>query len=109
MTPIQNLNLNWLTGKQVNILHKYKVDSLEELVKLTEKDILRMEGFGKRSLEQIKIALDNEYGMSLRTKIIDLEYFICANCLTGQIKKTKTQKFCSAKCRWGFQYKYCKK
>lgn len=57
--PSNNLNLNilqsWeLSVRSYNALKNYKIFTISDLLKYTEKDLLSLPGFGKTSLDQIK-------------------------------------------------------
>jgi len=60
-TPIQELELS---VRASNCLESVKVETVEQLVKLTESDLLKIRSFGKTSLREVKRKLA-ELGLSL--------------------------------------------
>ena len=60
-TPIQELELS---VRASNCLESVKVETLEQLVKMTESDLLKIRSFGKTSLREVKRKLA-ELGLSL--------------------------------------------
>jgi DNA-directed RNA polymerase subunit alpha len=63
-TPIQELELS---VRASNCLESVKVETVRDLVRMTESDLLKIRSFGKTSLREIKRKLD-DFGLSLGTK-----------------------------------------
>jgi DNA-directed RNA polymerase subunit alpha len=63
-TPIQELELS---VRASNCLESVKVETVRDLVRMTESDLLKIRSFGKTSLREIKRKLD-DFGLSLGSK-----------------------------------------
>jgi DNA-directed RNA polymerase subunit alpha len=64
-TPIQELELS---VRASNCLESVKVETVRDLVRMTESDLLKIRSFGKTSLREIKRKLD-DFGLSLGAKV----------------------------------------
>jgi DNA-directed RNA polymerase subunit alpha len=60
--PIEELDLS---VRSYNCLKRAGINTVEELIKKTEDDMMKIRNFGKKSLEEVKSKL-NEFGLALR-------------------------------------------
>ena len=60
--PIEELDLS---VRAYNCLKRAGINTVEELIKKTEEDMMKIRNFGKKSLEEVKSKLD-EFGLALR-------------------------------------------
>jgi DNA-directed RNA polymerase subunit alpha len=60
--PIEELDLS---VRSYNCLKRAGINTVEELIKKTEEDMMKVRNLGKKSLEEVKSKLD-ELGLALR-------------------------------------------
>jgi len=56
-----------LSVRSFNCLKRAGINTVEELIKKTEEDMMKVRNLGKKSLEEVKSKLA-EYGLSLRSE-----------------------------------------
>lgn len=56
LIPLEDANLNY---RVYNVLRRNNIDTLNELAFYTERDLIKMKNFGKKSLTDLKIVLNN--------------------------------------------------
>ncbi|MEJ5230278.1 MAG: DNA-directed RNA polymerase subunit alpha C-terminal domain-containing protein, partial [Pseudothermotoga sp.] len=55
-----------LTIRSLNCLRRDKIETIGDLMKRTEQDLLKIKNFGPKSLEEIKQKLMEKFGLTLK-------------------------------------------